>query len=736
MTCDNSIYLVMIVKNEAHIIADTIKNVTQSFPLKGFIICDTGSTDDTVKIVSKTINETGLFGVVVNHAWHNFAYNRNLALKEARERIMLYDDNGSDPYILMFDADDSIKVNTLSSYLVLPNKLTADAYSLQFKTHSFSYVRPLLIRLSSNWEYEGIVHECLCDKTPNKTNTTVHLSGDYTIISGRSGSRNQDPEKYKKDALMLEDALNDDTTPEYLLPRYAFYCAQSWKDHGEKEKAIRWYKLVITKYDNWSEEKYCACLKIGELLQSIARTEEAIYYLLSASSYNPNRLEAITEAAKIYLTNKQYHTAHMILLPYADTIQKTSCDDISFLFSSPVIYIYDALLQLTLSSYYNDDINTLKLSFMELMTRMVSFTNVSDFPYHSQYLDAFLNGLQFYFRKIHINDSYELMTIFESIKKLLVDYSCRFHSFELGLQKCHQIRQTIDDKFTDFAKQKTITTKLSGSRCLLSSNNKEQNVLLTVTTCKRLDLFIKTINSILDCFSIDDISMISEWMIVDDGSSYDDIKIMETLFPFITIIRKNKLADENGQLLYPEGHRGSMNLIYDTLVELKPKYWLHIEDDWLFLKKEHYLTRAINYLENPTYKTHHVKQVLFNKGYGETIGDVIVPCGIRIINDDGFLIHVKNEKDMTYLSIPNCNYWNHFSFRPSLILTEAILDIGNFNSENTFFEADYANKFYDKGYRSGYFDDITCIHLGKLSGIRGDVTSIKNAYELNNSKQF
>ena len=54
-------------------------------------------------------------------------------------------------------------------------------------------------------------------------------------------------------------------------------------------------------------------------------------------------------------------------------------------------------------------------------------------------------------------------------------------------------------------------------------------VTLTMTTCKRYDLFEKTINSILNCF---DLEQIDFWICVDDNSSEEDRNKMKELYPF------------------------------------------------------------------------------------------------------------------------------------------------------------------------------------------------------------
>jgi hypothetical protein len=79
-------------------------------------------------------------------------------------------------------------------------------------------------------------------------------------------------------------------------------------------------------------------------------------------------------------------------------------------------------------------------------------------------------------------------------------------------------------------------------------------IVLTMTTCKRLDLFTQTMRSILNTWL--DIHLVDEFIIVDDNSSQEDIQAMRREFKFARIIQKT-----------PEqrGHRQSMNIIYSEL---------------------------------------------------------------------------------------------------------------------------------------------------------------------------
>lgn len=250
-------------------------------------------------------------------------------------------------------------------------------------------------------------------------------------------------------------------------------------------------------------------------------------------------------------------------------------------------------------------------------------------------------------------------------------------------------------------------------------NSKSPKVFLSFTTCKRIDLFQQTVNSLLK--HCEDISIVDYWFCVDDNSSRNDRNKMKELYPWIDYYEKN--TEE-------KGHRKSMNLIYDKLVELKPTYWIHVEDDFLFHHKMPYIILGIEGLRHLT--SVNVKQIVFNINYGETINDYKI-FGHTIISNQNFILHNHNKNNETrYL---NCQYWPNYSFRPSIIDVSTIIELGNFDTLNTFFEIDYANKWTVAGYKTAFFNRITCRHIGRLTSDRNNDT-FKNAYKLNNENQF
>ena len=90
------------------------------------------------------------------------------------------------------------------------------------------------------------------------------------------------------------------------------------------------------------------------------------------------------------------------------------------------------------------------------------------------------------------------------------------------------------------------------------SKDSKENILITFTTCKRLDLFKETINSILNQWL--DVDLITNWFCVDDNSSKEDRQFMKSTYHWLDYYMKTPSE---------KGHRTSMNIIWNKLHDLK-----------------------------------------------------------------------------------------------------------------------------------------------------------------------
>jgi len=262
-------------------------------------------------------------------------------------------------------------------------------------------------------------------------------------------------------------------------------------------------------------------------------------------------------------------------------------------------------------------------------------------------------------------------------------------------------------------------------------DNEKNGITVTMTTCKRFDLFERTVNSFLECCT--DKELITEWIVIDDNSSEKDREKMKELYPFINFVFKK--TEE-------KGHVQSMNMFYDLV---KTPYMFNMEDDWEFFYKDNYLTRCLKVLSlNEKYG-----QCLVNKSYGEG-NESFESIGGILHNFDGnnyyFEHHfINNENDtrqeimkysnvLSKTSFTNQYYWPHFSFRVGLTKMSVLKDIGRFNPVNHF-EMEYAYRYINKGYTTVFLDSIYCSHIGRRTNEINDKTK-PNAYELNQVNQF
>lgn len=627
----------MIVKNEAHIIKETLQSVSKYIDY--YVISDTGSTDGTQTIIKKYFDSINIQGEIHQDEWRDFGYNRSLALKHC---------SGKGDYAFVIDADDLIMGN-----LVLPENMTADSYMLKFGK-GFEYMRQQIFKIDRNYRYIGVLHEYpTCDGEQN----IVNIDGNYYINSRRLGSRNLNVsavDKYKRDAEILLKAL--ETEPNNV--RYVFYLAQSYKDSNQNEKAIEYYNKRVS-MGGWDEEIYYSLLQIPLLKERIGTysKNEIKEDLLRAFFARSSRIESLYHLSRICNEEKSWYQAiHYCNL--ANRIPRSK----DKLFCDNSIYNYKLEEQAGITLYY---LNDYQASYKVLTDIMRKIDDVD------------------IIRKNEFNVKWSV----DKISKTLTDYS----------------KEQVNN----------ITQRL------INPLNK-QDITITITSCKRLDLFMKTINSFMNCCS--DISVVKDIICIDDNSTLRDKVVMQKLYPFVKFVFKNE---------YQKGHAKSMNWILDNV---KTKYILHLEDDWQFFMKDNYITKALSVLE----KDNKMLQIVFNRNYANKL----TREHIDFYNPDD-KIHDNIYINHNYIDLSQPEKWNDFagkhpgkktnvhwyglSFNPSIINLQELRKNGRFDeTDGIFFEKEFAKKCFDNGYKVCFMKYISSIHIGD-----GD-----NAYKLNGMKQF
>ncbi len=274
MPARKTVCLNMIVRNEAHVIARCLNSARGL--IDRWCIVDTGSTDGTQDVIRDCMKD--LPGELFERSWRSFEHNRTEAIRLAR---------GAGDYLLFIDADD---VFEHAPAFRMP-ELTADAYHIAIDYGSMTYRRVSIVNNALPWRYVGVLHEYLeCDAKWQ----SAFLDGlKMRILGGGARSRVSEREKYARDAVILEEALVKE--PENT--RYAFYLAQSYRDAGEPERALRAYdrRAAMAGFD---EEVFCSMLEGGRLARRLRRSSaEIIERFLKAYEFRPRRAEALGELA-------------------------------------------------------------------------------------------------------------------------------------------------------------------------------------------------------------------------------------------------------------------------------------------------------------------------------------------------------------------------------------------------------------------------------------------------------
>ena len=245
----------------------------------------------------------------------------------------------------------------------------------------------------------------------------------------------------------------------------------------------------------------------------------------------------------------------------------------------------------------------------------------------------------------------------------------------------------------------------------------KSDLTFTVTTCKRLDRFIQTMDMfILNC---KDVYVIDEWICIDDNSSDEDRAKMKELYPWFKFVLKG--PDKRG-------HQISINMLFSMV---KTKYALQFEDDWIcyqpiyivdylkMLKRkefDHIILRWIGgkHKLHGNVKGYNIYKYIYNPGHH------IKPKENKKYDEEqGFVTDIVGDNNSHW-------WWPGFTLNPSIYNIRMCQNIGRINEDipTELFEYDFAMKCYNAGYKVG-MTNLNIHHTGAVS-----------SYSLNNTHRY
>ncbi|MGQ0467613.1 MAG: glycosyltransferase [Sporichthyaceae bacterium] len=314
----------MIVRNESAIIERCL--LAAAPHVDAYVVVDTGSTDDTVEIVERTMRAAGVPGEVVRGEFRNFEQARNDALDAARASELEFD------YILLCDADMDFHVDDAN----FRARLTGPAYRLLQRNTGIGYMNMRVVRRDVPARYVGVTHEFL-----DVDGATIgNLSGAWFWDHAEGSSR---AVKYERDIALLTEALRSE--PDNA--RHVFYLAQSYRDCDRHRESLETYRRRV-ELGGWDEEVWYSLLQIAVLSEKLGLDEpEIVQAYLAAFQARPTRSEPLVALAKYYRDGRRFVLAHLVA---AQACRIAKPDDLLFIDESA--YSWRALDEFAVAAYW------------------------------------------------------------------------------------------------------------------------------------------------------------------------------------------------------------------------------------------------------------------------------------------------------------------------------------------------------------------------------------------------
>lgn len=286
----------MIVKNEAGVIRRCLDSVR---PLLDYcLVVDTGSDDDTQRVILDYLSEVNLPGTVISRPWRNFADNRSEGLALLREIDWI-------DYGFTIDADEFLVPHPDFDLAVFKQSLSKALYGVVIRQNDTNFTRTLLFSNRKPIAFRGVLHEYI-ERTPELDHAMVE---GFHVRTTPEGARSRNPAKYDDDAALLEAALATETDPS-LRTRYTFFLAQSYRSAEKFERAIEAY-LKRAEMGSPTEMVFLSLYRAGQIAEQLGQPpERSLELYLRAHDVAPKRAEALCGAARASRLAGRYDDAY------------------------------------------------------------------------------------------------------------------------------------------------------------------------------------------------------------------------------------------------------------------------------------------------------------------------------------------------------------------------------------------------------------------------------------------
>lgn len=337
-----TIGLLMMVKNEQLRIRVSLDSARPH--VKAFIIFDTGSTDDTVKIIQEYCEKYKMNLYLIKGSFVDFSTSRNV--------ILTYAEKVNVEYLVLLDCNDELKggehlVKIGSEFMGKPTGaflLCQEWWSGKID----KYYNIRFVRNREGWRYFGRVHEYMKDTlsaTDEPRSPVAKLPDLIVIYQDRTKDDDKSMKRFKRDReLLLKDVEENPKNSRAL-----FYLSQTCQCLGIQDETLYYAKrrVELTGPGTFEEEVFHSYLRIGDTSVILNHDwKDVIGWYIRAYEHSP-RAEPLVRIANYYRSKQKWWMAHMFAreacsLPYPDVL----------LFVDKTVYDYERWHVFGIVAYY------------------------------------------------------------------------------------------------------------------------------------------------------------------------------------------------------------------------------------------------------------------------------------------------------------------------------------------------------------------------------------------------
>jgi len=318
----------MMVKNETKRIRVSLESIKDT--VDSIVIFDTGSTDDTIKIITTFCKNNKIILRLKEGEFVDFSTSRNVSLDFA-------DSFEEIDFLLLLDTNDELRDSGQLRDFCTQQKDTVNSgflYCQEWWSGQYDkYFNIRLVKAHKGWRYRGSVHEWMKNTgvEEGEEPPVIRVPDSTVIYQDRTQDDDKSGKRFIRDKVLLLKDHNENPTD----PRTSFYLAQTCACLNQLEDAFYYYKIRAG-LDGFQEEKFHSLLRCGDLSEKLLLDwHDSMTWYMKAFEHS-QRVEPLLKIAEHY----KYFKNWLLAFTFLNTACKLKYPNHAMLFVDKRSYDY------------------------------------------------------------------------------------------------------------------------------------------------------------------------------------------------------------------------------------------------------------------------------------------------------------------------------------------------------------------------------------------------------------